>query len=285
MKGLLFFIFFCVFLLILGRNLSFLPQIKLADIKEERQNPEDLKKEIYDYILKQKGSFSIYYKDLISGDEFGIDENNVLTGASINKLFIVSYLYNLAGENKIDPEEKIILQAEDVQDYGTGSLRYMGVGETYSLKTLAKLSLKNSDNTAAHLLGIRLGMDNVQDFVNKLGLISTDLNNNKTTAKNVGRIFDLIYNRKITTPAYTLEILDFLKDTDFEDRLPIYLNKDIKVYHKTGDAVGMTHDGGVIDDGKNPFILSVMTNDMPDEEKAKKDIGEIAKIIYSDRNN
>lgn len=285
MKGILFFIFFCLFLLILGRNLSFLPEIKLADIKVEQQDSKDLRKDTYDYILKQKGSFSIYYKDLVTGDEFGIDENNVLTGASINKLYIVAYMYNLAGENRLDLEEKIVLQQEDIQDYGTGSLRYMEAGGAYSLKTLVKLSLRNSDNTAAHLLGIRLGLDNVQKFVNKLGLISADMNNNKTSAKNVGKILDLIYNKKITTPALTLEILDYIKNTDFEDRLPLYLNKDVKVYHKTGDAVGMVHDGGIIDDGKNSFILVVMTNDMPDEKKAKKDIGEIAKIIYNDRNN
>jgi len=266
--------------LILGRNLSFLPKF---DFRSNEGKTKDVKKEVRDFLSKQKGSFSIYYKDLKTGEEFGIDENKVLTGASVNKLIITSYLYNLAKDKKIDLEEKIAVQEDDVQDYGTGVIRYEGAGNIYSLKTLTKLSLEKSDNTAIYILNVKLGVDNVQKYAEKIGLKSSSIVNNETSAKDIGKLLELIYTKKVTSDPLTLEFLGFMKDTDFEDRLPIYLKSSIAVYHKTGDGIGFIHDVGIIDDGKDPFILAVLTSDIKDEKEAKKAIGMIAKIVYEKR--
>ena len=68
-----------------------------------------------------------------------------------------------------------------------------------------------------------------------------------------------------------------------KDRIPKYLPKTVTVYHKTGDGVGFIHDGGIVDDGKAPFVLVVMTQNVSDENNAKDTIGKIAKLIYDDR--
>ena len=270
-------IVYSIILLFLGRNLSFIPQINLTSQKE---NTADLRKNVLAKFLKgEKGSYSIYYKDLKTGEEFGIDENKVLTGASLNKLPIVAYMYSQAANGKINLEDQIVVQEDDIQDYGTGSLRYQDPGTAYSLKTLAKLSLEQSDNTAAHVLGIKLDLNNVQKYMRSLGLISTNMDNNKTSAKDMGKLLELIYNENVTSKALTHELLDFMEDTDIEDRLPRDLPKNVIVYHKTGDAVGMIHDVGIIEGG-NPFVLAILTSDISDEEHTKQTIGKIAKFIY-----
>lgn len=272
------FVLLITFLLLLtGRNLSFLPKF---DFRSEIQKTDDIKKRVMEFTKKEKGTYSIYYKDLKSGQNFGIDENEVLTGASLNKLIIVGYIYNQAKDGKINLEDKVIMQKEDIQDYGTGSLRYEEPGGSYSLKTLSKLSLQQSDNTAAHLLAVKVGVDKIEEYRNKLGLTSTDMQNNKTTARDMGIFLELLYNRKITSEPLTLELLDWLKDTDYEDRLPRFLPGNIVVYHKTGDAVNMIHDAGIIMSNDKPFVLVILTNDLTDETKAKDNIGKIAKIIY-----
>lgn len=281
MKNFLFYILICFSLLLIGRNISYLPEIKFENGIQIGLNT---KEKVRDFVSSEKGSFSVYYKNLKNREEFGINENSVLTGASLNKIFIISYLYSLAKEGNMDLEEKLVIQKDDIQDYGTGSLRYDGLGKAYSLKTLARLSFEKSDNTAAHVLAAKVGMDNVQKYIDGLGFSATDMNNNKTTAKEIGKILDLIYNNKITTSSLSFEMLDFLKDTDFEDRLPRYLDKNINVYHKIGDGVGFVHDAGIINDGKNPFILVIMTSDVTEEEKGKEMIGRIAKIVYDNQN-
>lgn len=140
--------------------------------------------------------------------------------------------------------------------------------------------MEQSDNTAAHVLGVRLGADNVQDYVNSLGMLATNLDNNTTSAKDMGTILGDLYMGKVVNSALKLELLDFMKDTDFEDRLARNIPKSVSVYHKAGDGVGFVHDAGIIDDGKNPFILVVMTSEVPDIEHAKSTIGKIAKFVY-----
>ena len=286
------FIIYSVALLFIGRNLYFLPEIRFGSNKTQA---EDIRKNVLEKFLKgEKGSYSIYYKDLATGQEFGINENKVLTAGSLNKLLIVSYLYNLARDNKINLEDKITIQKKDIQDYGTGSLRYEGKGKPYALKTLTQLALEQSDNTAAYVLSIKLGEDKIQEYGNKLGLSSTSMANNKTTARDMGKILELIFLKKITTESLTAELLDFMKDTDFEDRLVRDIPSSVAVYHKASDATNMVHDAGIVDptslgelrgasDG-DPFILAVLTSDIKDEEEAKKTIGKIAKFVY-DRGN
>ena len=276
---LIIFVVYSLSLLFIGRQLSFIPQIKFGG--EVRLKTSDLRKDVLEKFLKhEKGSWSIYYKDLTTGEEFGIDENRMATAASLNKMPIVAYLYNRAGAGKIDLEDKISVQKEDVQDYGTGSIRYQEPGTSYSLKTLTKLMLEQSDNTAAHVMGIRLGVDNIQAYVRSLGLISTNMVNNKTTAKEMGKIYDLLYGRSITTEALTRELLDFSRDTDFEDRLARNIPDSVAVYHKAADGVGFVHDVGIIDNGKNPFVIAVLASDIKSSERAKEVMGKIAKFIY-----
>lgn len=272
------FIVYSVVLLFIGRNLAFLPEFKAEPPKPKA---EDIRKNVLEKFLKAENkSYSIYYKDLKTGDEFGIDENKVLTAASINKLPIVAYLYNKAAKKGIDLQDQITIQEEDVQDYGTGSIRYQEPGASYSLKTLTKLALEQSDNTAAFVLGVRLDKNNIQKYMESLGLKATKMEENETSAYEMGQLLEMIYNKKITNSALTAELLDFMKDTDFEDRLARDLPKNVKVYHKAADGVGFVHDVGIIDDGKNAYVLAVMTSEVKNVEESKATIGKVAKFIY-----
>jgi beta-lactamase class A len=266
-------IIYSLLLLFIGRNLTFLPAFgggeKKFDLSEKRESVQKI-------LAEREGDFSIYYQDIHSGQSFGIDENKVLTAASLNKIYIIGYLYYLAGKEKIDLEETLTIQKEDIQDYGTGSLRYDGEGKSYTLKALSELALRQSDNTAAFVLSARIGRENIQKFVNDLGLAATDIEKNRTSAQNAGVFFKLLYDKKITTPALTREMLGYMTDTDFEDRLALFIKDKAHIYHKSADAVAMIHDAGIVDDGKKPFIIVVLSSGIKDEQDAKITIGKIA---------
>lgn len=264
--------------------MTFLPKFSLPN-EARAKDIETIRSETIELLKKESGQYSIYYENLLTGESFGIQENNVLTAASLNKLAIVGYLYSLAGKREINLEDKIVIQKEDIQDYGTGSLRYKKPGEPYTLKYLTQIALKQSDNTAAHVLTIRLGEDNVQEYARQMGLIATDMVNNETSARDIGRLLKIIYTKRVTTPSLTQELLGFMKDTDFEDRIPRLLPKNVSTFHKIGDAVTLVHDGAIIDDGKSPFVLVIMGNNLKDEERAKETIGKVAKFIYESRSD
>ena len=257
------FVVFAVFFIFLGRQLTFLPTLNLSRDAFE----QDLKKEVSENLEKQTGFYSIYYKDLKTGNSFGIDEHQVETGASVNKVPIVASLYFLNERGEINLDEKVTINDDDIQDYGTGTLRYQKMPQTLSLRNLAKLSLKESDNTAAHVLSVRIGEDVVQKFVNDWGMTQTRMADNQTSNYDMSILFERIYKGKIANAANTKELLSFMTETDIEDRLSKELPKNIKIYHKSGDGEGFVHDVGIIETEKHTYYLGVMTSDVTGKEK------------------
>jgi len=283
MKKFLIIVFYSFFLLLLGRQFSFLPSVTLPNEKTQIQlSTDELRDSIKTLTSGFEGEYSVYYQDLKTGEAFGLNHNSIMTAASLNKVPVIFYLYSLASKREINLEEKITLLEGDIQDYGTGKLRYEEPGGVYTLKRLAELAFKHSDNTAIHLLTIRLGEDKVQDFVDSLGLTATNIAFNETSPKDFGTIMSKFYNNELMSEAYKNELMDYMSDTEFEDRIPRNLSN-LKVYHKIGDADNMVHDGGIVDDGKNPFILVVMTQGIVDENKAHENIGTVAKTIFDSR--
>lgn len=283
MRKLAIFLFYSFFLILIGRNLLFIPQVNFETASKPK-DPEDIRQKIVDFTKTQNGVYSVFYEDLNTGETFGIHENSILTGASLNKLPIVGYLYSLASKKEIDLQEKIVLQKEDLQSYGTGSLMYEEPGQAYSLQYLAQLTLQKSDNTAAHVLNIRLGDANVQSYAYQIGMNSISMADNDISARDVGKFYEALYKNKIANKPLTREVLGYMENTVIEDRIPKYLPKGIHVYHKTGDTTGFIHDGGIIDNRKSPFILVIMSSNLKDEERAKDNISKIAKMIFDAHN-
>jgi len=282
MRKLAILLFYSFFLIMLGRNLLFIPVVSFFGNTKAKET-EVIRQDIVDLLKDEKGEFNVCYTDLTTEESFGIHPDTVLTGASLNKLPIVGYLYYLASKKEIDLQEMVVIQKSDIQNYGTGSIRYEEPGKTYTLQYLAQLSLQKSDNTAAHVLNIRLGEGNIQAYAYRLGMSATNMVENDTTCRDIQTFFKMLYTNKIANPNLTKEMMGYMQNTDFEDRIPRLLPRSTNVYHKTGDGVNFIHDGGIISNGKKPFILIVTSSNLTDEEKARVTIGRIAKTIFDDR--
>jgi beta-lactamase class A len=270
-------------MLLIGRNLSFLPQFRLFAAKPtlEKNQVALLREETKASFQKVQGNFSVYYANLRGPERFGINEREMFTAVSVNKVPIVATLYYLAAQNKLHLDERITIQENDIQDYGTGSLRYEKPGGIYTLKTLAKLAMKQSDNTAAHVLNKRLGVDLIQKTIEQFGLTQTNMEQNETTTHDMYLLYKRIYEGKITDGPHTQELLSFMQETDIEDRIPLLLPKNTAVYHKTGDGIGIIHDVGIISTGDATLFIGVLTSEMGDRSNdAKAIIGQTAKNAF-----
>lgn len=279
MKKFMAIILYTIVLLLVGRNLTFIPLLPL--LEKPTPSQEDIKKEVETIVHKQKGNYSVLFVDFSTDTSFGINDEEIFTAASVNKVPIVTTLYFLANKNKIDLDETITLQAVDIEDYGTGRLRYEKPGGVYSLKTLAKLALQQSDNTAAKLISTRIGNDTIQDTIDDWGLTQTDMEKNKTSLADMALLFEKIHTNEVTTPGQTKELLEFMSDTDFEDRIPHLLPPESKTYHKSGDAVGNVHDVGIVTYNGKTFFIGILTSEVGNQEKETKGaIAAIAKRLF-----
>jgi beta-lactamase class A len=247
-----------------------------------KKDPDELRNEIKNQIGATWDNYSVYVSDFNSPFTMGINESTIYTGASINKVPILAALYAEAQKGNVDFDKVITLQIEDIQDYGTGSMRYDPPGTTYSVKTLARLTGQLSDNTAAHILGVNiLSMDLIQKYVDSWGMTQTDMVNNKTSNKDMEILFRKILQGQITTAALTPELLGFLKDTDTENRLPALLPKGTTVYHKTGTGIGEIHDAGVIVNGKIKYYMGIFTEDVTDVDGAATLSAQLSKTVFN----
>lgn len=254
------------------------PVIKLFT---RSKNPDDLRTIIKQLTIKEWKNYSVYVKDLNSSFEMGLGEKVIFTGASVNKIPILAALYYKFQKGEINMDTVITLQESDVQDYGTGSIRYDPVGSTYTVKTLARLMIEQSDNTAAFLLAnYVVGVNTIQKLIESWGMVQTNMENNKTSNYDMAIVFEKIFHEKIANQANTIDMLSLMTNTDFEDRIPALLPKGTTIYHKTGNGAGLVHDVGIVISGKNMYYIGILTSDITNEKDTIELMAKISKTVF-----
>jgi beta-lactamase class A len=245
------------------------------------RDPAELEHLIKTGIGNEWTNYSIVVTDMNGPFSMDIGGTVIYTAASVNKIPILTALYYGFQNGTVDPDTTITLQRADIQDYGTGSMRYASPGTTYSIKTLARLMIEQSDNTAAYILSNHvLGLNTIQKLMDSWGLAQTDMVNNKTSNLDQQKLFDRIFSEKVASRALTMEMLGYLGNSDFNDRLPALLPKQVPVYHKIGTEVGNIHDVGIVGLTDRPYYIGVFVGDVSREEQTVKKISEISKAVY-----
>lgn len=232
-------------------------------------------------IDETQGVYSVRFESFSTQESFGINDELMMTAASVIKIPILAGLYSQAKAGTIDLSDTITISSSDIQDWGTGTIRYQEPPVTYTLRELARLLMEKSDNTAAYVLTHRvIGQNELQGMVEAWGLTGTNVKTNDITNKDMNKLMNLMRSGEIAGEM-TDEMIGWMDDSDFEDRLPFLLPDDVTVYHKIGNEVRVVNDVGIVArDGKFEYYLGVLTAEIPDEAEAKKTIAEISKMVY-----
>lgn len=254
-----------------------LPKSESSMSVQELQKKEDIIKNIKNYISDKTGTYGIYYIDITTGDEFGINEDNEYIAASTVKVPVNLYLYDQAAKEKIDLDEQ--MQSEDL-DYeeGTGSIQGDEIGKSYSLNFLSKESIEESDNIAVNMLIRRLGWDEFHDFEEVIVGHQENRIDNISNPKDMALYLKYLINFAKEHPKEGNTLIDYMENTIFNDRIPLYLPENIKVAHKIGNQVGAVHDVGIVYTDK-PYIICIMSQDV-NEDDANEVVAHISKMIF-----
>lgn len=243
-----------------------------------------LKDQLNEYLSTQPGHFSIYFKDLNSGQKFAINGDEPITAASIIKAPAVLYLNTLIDQGKLNWNDRLTYNVPDYQG-GSGILQFSASeGDTYSLRVLANLSITISDNIAYRMLLRHLGRENLADFM--LGLGGKTVfpeGDNITTANDMGKYMEAILEFQKKNPEMGGRLLDDMANPIYHVGLPGKLDPRIKVAHKEGDVGGVANDVGIVF-AAHPYILVVLSKDIGDIDQGFARIADISKIVY-DYNN
>lgn len=239
-----------------------------------------LRQQMVEYLAKQPATYKIYFKDLISGQTFGIGEDDWMVAASITKVPTVLYLNHLAAQGKIDWQEKVAFQESDRQG-GAGILQNaIKPGDKYSLRVLANLSITISDNIAHKMLLRRLGRENVEAFMRSLGGRTVYPNGqNITTARDMMAYLDGVLAFQRANPELGERLLDDMANPIYHVGLPGKLPDNVTVAHKEGDVTGVSNDFGIVF-GSRPFALVVLSKGQADPEAGFDFIAHLTKLAY-----
>jgi beta-lactamase class A len=228
-----------------------------AELTEEKAEP--LRSELGQIAQAYPATYGVVVLDPSSGERVAMDADRRFLAASLNKLPVLMTLYRAAASGAVDLDDKISMQASDVQAYGTGVLYTYPVGHTTTLRECARLLIKESDNTAWKMLDRYLGRDYIRAELYRVGARSTEYwFPNTTTPDDVLLVLEKISDPSYTNPDLSAEMLDIMTNTAFEDRLPQPLPEGTRVSHKIGYYGTTFADAGVVfpEGARHPRRLS-----------------------------
>ncbi|MBE6067095.1 MAG: zinc-ribbon domain-containing protein [Clostridium lundense] len=255
---------------------------------------ENIEKDIRSLLVSQKGDYSVAYQDLRSDNTMYINSKKT-KAASIIKLYIMADVFNQIKDGRLSGNDEITL-VNSMKAGGSGILSGQKEGTRLSIYRLTELMIADSDNTAANMLIDRLGMNNINDTINRLGCTDTILQRkmmdtesanrgieNYTSVKDLNLVLSKMYKNQCVDPTYDKKMIEILKQQKNNGKIPDGIPKHIQVAHKTGELVGVENDAGIVFTPNGDYILSIL-NDGTDNGTAVKNDIQISKIVYENRN-
>lgn len=240
-----------------------------------------------------KGEAGIVIKDLRTGWEFSYNKANLFPSASLAKIPIMAASFLAADQGKVKLDKNIALKSADKLT-GSGVLKDMPSGTTFSIERLIGLMIYDSDNTATNMVTNAVGMDYLGKAFKGFGLKNTDLSRkvadyksrdngieNYTTAEDMALLLEKMYGRDLGNKSVSEKCVAMLKLTRMNDRIPKYLPPETAVAHKTGLEKEVCHDAGIVFTKRGDYIVCVLTKHTnSDSALSKEFIARISLAVY-----
>ena len=218
------------------------------------------------------GHLGFYYKNLITGEEYGVRESEQYGAASVIKLPIFMCIAKWAAEGKADLSEKIKVN-RDVMVPICGALTLFTDEPEVSILTLCRLMISISDNTATNVLIARFGIPAYQEEFKKIGLKDTQLLRrlfddaasakgieNKIVPKEMGMLLEKVYRKEFVNEETSKLIMDTLMLQQINHKLGGKIDCLADIAHKTGEDWKLSNDVGIVL-AKQPFIACYAGHD------------------------
>ena len=236
--------------------------------------------------------------DLSTGETFTRLPDTVFPQASSIKLTVLLELLRQEQEGKLSLEEKHTIRRKEMTCGDPEPiLNKLGDGTvSMALRDLAVFMIVLSDNSATNILIDRLGMENINAEIQRLGLKQTRLRRrmidleaarqgyeNVSTPREMMTLLEKVFRGDALDASHTEEFLRILRlpkpteQSDFRRAMPA----DVVIADKAGSLDGVRCDSGIIEVAGHPIILCVMTTYLHNDGEGEHAIEEAARLAYS----
>ena len=249
----------------------------------------------------------VSFRDLASGDSLHLTADEAFHAASTMKVPVMIELFRQTEKGWLSLDQPILL----VNQFGSivdgspfsvnagddsDSLMYRKVGERVPVRELLERMIVRSSNLAtnaliaivraeradatAHALGARnirvlRGVEDGKAF--QAGL------NNSTTSRDLAALMTAIELRRAASAASCDAMRAILLRQEFNEEIPAGVPSGTPVAHKTGQITAVLHDAAIVyPKGRAPYVLVVLTKNIPDEKVARSLIADLSRIVYQE---
>ena len=228
---------------------------------------------------------SVYVWDYETGNYADINADEIFPTASIIKLPVLVQLFRSIEKNQLTIYDEMPL-TEYYRTEGSGSLQFKAANSKYSIDTLARMMITESDNSATNMIMSKLGaMPDINSGIREWGLKHTyvqtwlpDLGGtNHSTARDMATILYNIDNPNFLSTTSREKIFDYMGHVHNNRLIAAGLPSGANFLHKTGDIGKMLGDAGIVyAPNRKKYIVVIFAN-----RPHKEFIVKASEIIYN----
>lgn len=216
-----------------------------------------------------KNQLAVYFLRPDREIEPFIYHSQQMAPASMIKLFVMAKTMQDVHDGKLSLDEKITIKKNDAVG-GAGVTTWYNAGEQRTIEQLMTVMITDSDNTATNILIDRLGMQNINQYLQQQGFSDTVLvykmmmgrkgkKKNLSSVRDIGHLLSRLYYHQLVGEQEDKLMLDILRQQHDKECFPAAL-PDYEIAHKTGEVNDVYVDGGIFFGQQEDFVLVVLSN-------------------------
>ena len=220
-----------------------------------------------------------------------INADKIYSAASIIKVPVLIELFRSIEKSQVSLSDKMVL-TDYYRAEGSGGLQYKAENSVWTLDSLARIMITDSDNSATNMIMAKLGsMTDINSAIRQWGLKSTYVQtwlpdmtgNNRTTARDMATmLYNIDNNDKFLNISSREKIFDYMGHVHNNRLIQAGLGSGALFLHKTGDIGKMLGDAGIVfAPNGTKYIVVILANRPHNSAQGKDFIVKASEVIYN----
>ena len=218
------------------------------------------------------GHTGFYYLNLTTGTEYGVREDETFGAASVIKLPLYMHVLAECAAGRMSMDEVLTITAEDKVPI-CGALTLFTGDVQADIRTLCKLMISISDNTATNKLIDHSTIPGAQEGFRRMGLTKTMLTRklfdraaslaglrNVICPQEIGQLLAMLYRGEFVSESVCKEAIDTLLLQQVDHKLNGRICGEVAIAHKTGEDDQLSNDVGIVY-APQPFVICFAGHD------------------------
>lgn len=237
---------------------------------------KELKTELTRRVNSYSSKWSVYLKDLTTGNVISINER-AQESASLIKLYVMGAVMQEIQNGNLEMNDTIRHLLDEM----------ITVSDNSAANELVRYLNKDHDH--------KKGMKKVNAFIKAQGFEYTHEYNgledtslwyaadtkNTTSAKDCGRLLERIYRGEFVSHLASRQMEELLLNQQVTYKIPSTIPSESRVANKTGETSDCENDAAIVYTPKGDYILCIMSCEVSSKSSAVDSLQEMSSLIYS----